>query len=304
MNCANEPQQETREEDISSQTCQELIHKYESIVYDYLAVMNSSETVKSMDSAKYTIQLGLTAITHIYKLAFCLTKNVATAADHCQKGIYCFIEYIEQTYKLGYAANSSSNLFDFMDAVAFIYDKTISDLKRDYDGGLGSEPSSLANILSVSSKSNEQYDLDILQCKLVLDKIGKVVSVLVWFNHPGMSITDQMEIVDSHLIEFLEYLSSQQQLQTNTETDICLFLETIQDTVVGMDKKEYCDFLCAIKKQMKKRVKNSGEITNIRSSLSPVCLYLKTMRGMTLKEMIEQEKWKHGVNDLAKLGFC
>jgi hypothetical protein len=304
MNCANEPQQETREEDISSQTCQELIHKYESIVYDYLAVMNSSETVKSMDSAKYTIQLGLTAITHIYKLAFCLTKNVATAADHCQKGIYCFIEYIEQTYKLGYAANSSSNLFDFMDAVAFIYDKTISDLKRDYDGGLGSEPSSLANILSVSSKSNEQYDSDILQCKLVLDKIGKVVSVLVWFNHPGMSITDQMEIVDSHLIEFLEYLSSQQQLQTNTETDICLFLETIQDTVVGMDKKEYCDFLCAIKKQMKKRVKNSGEITNIRSSLSPVCLYLKTMRGMTLKEMIEQEKWKHGVNDLAKLGFC
>jgi hypothetical protein len=292
MNCANEPEQESGEEEISAKTCNELIKKYESIVYDYLAVMNSSETVKSMDSSKYAVQLGLSAITHIYKLAFCLTKNVATSGDHCQKGIYCFIEYIEQTYKLGYAAANSMQ-FDFVDAVAFIYDKTIADLRRDYDGVKdqgSSSSSSLENMLSVSPKSEEHPDTEFLKCKSVLENFGRIISVLAWFNHPTMILTDQMEIVDSHLIDFLEYSSF------SSNMDIFLFLETVQETVAGMDKKEYCDFLCAVKKQMKKTAINGG------GDVLSACLYLKTMRGMTLKEMGEQERWKKGVNDLAKLG--
>ena len=303
MNCANEPEQE-QSEDISAKTLKELITKYESIVYDYLAVMNSSETVKSMESAKYTVQLGLSAITHIYKLAFCFTKNVAISGDHCQKGIYCFIEYIEQTYKLGYTAANSSMQFDFMDAIAFIYDKTIADLKRDYEGGFSenglspssqSSSSSLVNMLSFSPKAGgEQPDSDFLQCKSALNNFGRVVSVLAWFDHPAMSLTDQMEIVDLHLIYFLEYSAS----YSSCATDVFLFLETVQETVTGMDKKEYCDFLCAVKKQMKKR----GAIE--RGGVLSACLYLKTMRGMTLKEMGEKERWKKGVNDLAKLGFC
>lgn len=293
MNCANEPEQE-QSEDISAKTLKDLITKYESIVYDYLAVMNSSETVKSMDSSKYTVQLGLSAITHIYKLAFCLTKNVATAGDHCQKGIYCFIEYIEQTYKLGYTAANSSMQFDFMDAISFIYDKTISDLRRECDknsepSSSSSSSSSIVNMLSVYPKSRGQCDIDFLQCKSALENFGRVVSVLAWFDHPAMNLTDQMEIVNSHLIDFLEYSDS-----SSSDTDIFLFLETVQETITGMDKKDYCDFLCAVKKQMKKR-RSGGVLT--------ACLYLKTMRGLTLKEMGEQERWKKGVNDLAKLGF-
>jgi hypothetical protein len=290
MNCANEPE-EGVVEDISAKTLTNLITKYESIVYDYLAVMNSSETVKSLDSSKYTIQLGLSAITHIYKLAFCLTKNVAISGDHCQKGIYCFIEYIEQTYKLGYSANIMQ--VDFMDAIAFIYDKTIADLRKNCgesvtnDSG-SSASSAFASMLFVSPIfRGGEYS----ECKTVLENFGRVVSVLAWFDHTAINLTDQMEIVDSHLIDFLEY-------SVCHGTDIFLFLETVQDTVVGMDKKEYCDFLCAVKKQMKKR--RSVE----RDGVLLVCLYLKTMRGMTLKEMCEKERWKKGVNDLAKLGFC
>ena len=113
------------DENFSQKTRQELISKYESIVYDYLAIMNSSDMVKTIECSKYIIELGLSAITHIYKLAFCITKNVSTSADHCQKGIYCFIEYVEQTYKLGYT-NQNPMPFDFMDAIVFIYDKSIT----------------------------------------------------------------------------------------------------------------------------------------------------------------------------------
>ena len=84
MNYANEPQlgeQLESVEDVSAKTLNELIRKYESIVYDYLAIMNSSETLKSMDIAKYAVQLGLNAITHIYKLAFLYDEE---CGDFCR----------------------------------------------------------------------------------------------------------------------------------------------------------------------------------------------------------------------------
>jgi hypothetical protein len=297
MNYANEPLMIETEEDISTKTIQELVKRYESIVYDYLAIMNSSETLKSIEFVKYAVQLGLTTITHIYKMAFCLTKNVSTTADYCQKGIYCFIEYIEQTHKLG------ASPFDFADAVVFIYDKTISDLKivhSENSGGIDEQSGSssvFANILSVS-QSHQAHGTDFLQCKTALEHFGRIAAILMWTNHPLMSITDQMEIIDSHLIDFLEY-SVCSSRSSGLDKDLFLFLETVQECITGMDKKEYMDFLAAIKKQMKKHHKSGGTIYTIL----PACLYLKTMNGMTLKEVGEQEKWKNGVNDLAKLPF-
>jgi hypothetical protein len=296
MNYANEPLMVENEEDISTKTIQELIKRYESIVYDYLAIMNSSETMKSVEFAKYVIQLGLSTITHIYKMAFCLTKNVSTTADYCQKGIYCFIEYIEQTHKL------STSPFDFVDAVVFIYDKTISDLRSvhsESSGGIDEQSGSssvFANILSVS-QSHQAHGSDFLQCKTALEHFGRIAAILMWVNHPLMSITDQMEIVDSHLTDFLEY--STHTRASGLNKDLFLYLETVQECVTGMDKKEYMDFLAAIKKQMKKQFKRGVDT----STILPACLYVKTLNGLSLKEIEEQEKWKNGATDLAKLAF-
>ena len=325
MNYANEPSTEPGE-DVSVKTRQDLIRRYSMIVYDYLAIMNSSDTVKIMESAKYTIQLGLNAITHIYKLAFCMTKNVTTSGDHCQKGIYCFIEYIEQTYKLGYINGHGGNggngapQFDLMDAIMFIYDKTISELRNESSDNLDerSGSSAFTNILSVS-QSHQAHGADFAQCKSALEHFGNITSTLLWFNHPTMNLTDQMEIVDSHLMDFLGYSldktldssrsfgrslgrsfgrSLGQYSNVSLDKDLFLFVETVQETVDGMEKKEYIDFLTALKKQMKKQEKKG---VNTMSVL-PACLYLKTLSGMTLKEIGEQEKWKRG-DDLAKLVF-
>ena len=319
MNYANEPSNELQEsgEDVSAKTRQELIRRYSMIIYDYLAIMSSSDTLKIMESAKYTVQLGLNAITHIYKLAFCMTKNVATSGDHCQKGIYCFIEYIEQTYKLGYINGQGGNggmgggqpQFDLMDAIMFIYDKTISELRNESSDNLDerSGSSAFTNILSVS-QSHQAHGVDFAQCKSALEHFGNVASTLLWFNHPTMSLTDQMEIVDVHLMDFLGYSlntgrSSDRSFSRSSnfslDKDLFLFLETVQETVNGMEKKEYMDFLMAVKKQMKKQEKKEVDTM----SVLPACLYLKTLSGMTLNEIMEQEKWKRGADDLAKLVF-
>ena len=287
-------------------TRNELIKRYESIVYDYLAIMNSSETIKSMECAKYTVQLGLNVITHIYKISFCLTKNVATSADHCQKGIYCFIEYIEQTCKLGYANNAQLGTvaqFDFMDAVVFIYDKTISELKNEHSGNVGEmsgTSSVFTNMLSVS-QSHQVHGNDFMQCKTALEHFSRIASLLIWFNNPTLSLTDQMNIIDAHLIDFLEY-SAESTISFHSNRlnkDIFLFLETVQNTITEMNKKEYMDFLSAIKKQIKQNKKKGIDTMMIIQA----CLYLKTLNEYTLEEIIEQHKWKHGVVDLAKLAF-
>jgi hypothetical protein len=309
MNYANEPSTDFQEsgEDVSAKTRQELIRRYSMIVYDYLAIMSSSDTLKIMESAKYTVQLGLNAITHIYKIAFCMTKNVATSGDHCQKGIYCFIEYIEETYKLGYIngqggqGGNGSPQFDLMDAIMFIYDKTISELRNESSDNLDerSGSSAFTNILSVS-QSHQAHGVDFAQCKSALEHFGNVASTLLWFNHPTMSLTDQMEIVDVHLMDFLGYsLNTGRSSNFSLDKDLFLFLETVQETVNGMEKKEYMDFLMAVKKQIIKQEKKQIDTM----SVLPACLYLKTLSGMTLKEIGEQEKWKRGADDLAKLVF-
>jgi hypothetical protein len=66
-----------------------------------------------METQSRVLEIGLSAISHIYKLAFFLSKNVATAVCHCQKGMYCYLEYIEQmnkNYKLSHTENEKNDL--------------------------------------------------------------------------------------------------------------------------------------------------------------------------------------------------
>lgn len=269
------------------ETKRDLIQKYATVVYEYLAIMNASETLKSIDCQKYTIQLGLSAITHIYKLAFCNTKNVSTSANHCQKGIYCFIEYIEQTNKLGYMnmnASASGGFvppFDFTDALVFIYDKTISEM-RNCNVEEQSGSSAFSNILSVSQSHQAQGDV-FLQCRSSLEKFGRITSVLLWFSNSKISLVDQMDIVDTHLIDMVECIQE-------LGEDLILFLESVQETFRDMSKREYIEFLDALKKKIKKNGK-SGQMHFI-----PACLYLKTFSGSS-------ERNKRWMDELMKHAF-
>jgi hypothetical protein len=146
--------------------------------------------------------------------------------------------------------------------------------------------------LSVS-QSHQAYGADLLRCKVALEQFSRVASVLIWFSHPTMSVTDQMEIVDAHLMDFLGYA-------IDSPSDLFLFVETVQETIILMEKTEYMDFLNSLKKQIKKQTKKGQ---NMYCSMLSACLYLKTLRGYTLKEIAEQEKWKRGIDDLAKLVF-
>ena len=238
----------------------ELMVKYKSIIYDYLAIMNSSDAIKTMEFSKYAVQLGLSAITHIYKIAFYSTKHVDTTVTICQKGIYCFIEYIEQTCKLRFANQSlspNSSPFDFADAVLFIYDKTLTD-----------------DNLTDCCDLNEDIQC---KCKPILEELNKTMTTLIWFDNPNLNITEQIDVVDCHFIDFLEC-----KLSENVDKNAFLFLEMVQSIMPEMEKTDYIDFLTAFKIKIKKRPKNYSE----KLDMMTACLYLKMMNYSNIKEII------------------
>lgn len=276
----------------------DLIEKYATILFEYFAIMNASAIVQSMEDRLRVVQIGLSAITNIYKLAFFSTKNVATSFGHCQKGIYCYIEYIEQAQKFG-----TSHTLDYLDAITFIYDKTLTDLHKSHLGGTSSSDSSVfTNILSVS-QSHQARGRELEQSKLVLDQLSRVPTVLLWFQHPEFTLLDQMDIIDIHLSDFATYAFSEESLNGRITEPVFLFLETLQEKIAGITKQEYMDILTALSKHIKRGIKR-GNLTAY-GDVRDACLYLSAhYSGQSLHHIAAQEGWKKPTDDLVKFVYA
>jgi hypothetical protein len=264
----------------------DLIEKYISMVFEYLSIMQSSDVVRTMDTRTYSVQLGLSAITHIFKLAFINTKNISTTESYCQKGIYCYIEYLEQFNKLSMAP---SQHIDFADAIGFIYDKTLSDLHTNGSSSV------FTNILSVSQNHQAQGN-DFAECMSILDQVASVSSSLLW--HGTMSLTDQIDIVENHFVDFICGA-----LMPGTLEPVFVFLDTIQTHMSGLTAKEYNDILSSTKKRLNGRVKlhESRTMDEIKQHVVDACLCLvANYSGKPLKYVVEQEGWKRPTDDLIK----
>lgn len=266
---------------------QELIEKYAVTIMEYLAMMQASEAVRSADDAKYLVQTGLTTITHVFKLAYCGTKNAITSAGHCQKGAYCYIEYVEQMQKLN--ASATNQQMDYVDAITFIYDKTLSELC-----GVDQGSSAFTNILSMHP-SNQANAADFEKGRLALEQADRATACLIWFQHPDFTLIDQLDIAEVSLIPLLTLLS-----ECKFAHEILLFLETVQEVVI-LNRIEYSEVLTSLLKHGKKQSKNDKFD---RSVILQACLYLKTYSpGTPLDKIAVQEKWKRPTDDIIRLGF-
>jgi hypothetical protein len=292
----NQDDEQTFSAPISTNIQKDLIDKYTTILFEYFAIMNSSPTVHSMEDRPRAVQIGLSAITNIYKLAFFSTKNVVASFGHCQKGIYCYIEYLEQIQKLG---TSSQNL-DYVDAITFIYDKTLSELHKGYLGNSTSSSSVFTNILSVS-QSHQARGKELEQSKMILDQISRVCNVILWFQHPDFTLLDQMDIIDKHLPDFFTYeLTDGREFEVPLCESLFLFLEPLQEKMVDVTKNDYMEILAYLSKYIKRGMKRKQSLKY--SDVRDVCLYLCAhYSGQTLEQIGAQEGWKRPAEDLVKL---
>lgn len=267
---------------MSASTKTDLILKYAMVIYEYFNIMQMSEIVTTLDNQHDVIQIGMQSITHIYKLSFFLSKQISTAVCHSQKGMYCYLEYIEQMNK----TNMLHNL-DNTDAVVFIYNKTLTEI-------YGQNPSTnmMTNILSISENDNYK-GTDYIK---TLETITQVAKTLLWFNNEILTTHCRVELVDSHLHPlstlFVEY-----------SLDILFpFFEFVQTKLEPMKKEEYMAFLKSLTNQIKRAGKHQQIPT--KQTVSDACFLLQSQhRGKTVSQMGEDEGWKQPMDELAKFIF-
>jgi hypothetical protein len=260
----------------------ELIEKYTTILYEYFHIMNTSEIVNALDSRSIVIQIGMQSITHIYKLAFFLSKQISTAVCHSQKGMYCYLEYIEQMNK----TNMLHNL-DNVDAVVFIYNKTLSEIY-----GQNTTTSMMTNILSIS-ETDAYKGSDFMKCNKALSIASQLSSTLVWFGNEHLTTVDQMELVETHLVPlsvlFVDY-----------SLDVLFpFLDTVQTKLAPMKKEEYHTFLKSVTKQIKRALKHQQIPT--KQTINESCILLHQYKDKTVSQIGEDECWKSPMDELVRL---
>lgn len=262
----------------------DLIEKYISMVFEYLSIMQSSEVIGLINNQAYALQLGLSSITHIFKIAFINTKNLSTTETYYQKGIYCYVEYLEQFNKM-----SATQPLDYADAVGFIYDRTLSDLHANGSSSV------FTNILSVSQSHQAQGD-DFSECLTILNQVGTIASSLLWLTNKQMSLMDQLEIVEQHFVDFICASSIPAIIEP-----ICTFLDTIQTHITNISASEYDDILSSIKKRLNNKISNAKLPQEPAQSVIDSCLILvANYSGKSLKYVADQEGWRKPGEDLVK----
>jgi hypothetical protein len=90
----------------------------------YVQVLNEY-LLRSKDHYQLFIQLGLNVLNHVFRIIRQLSKNqIDIAAAYSKKAGYYYLEYIEQM-------RTSENNLNVLDAVSFVYSKTISQYREE-----------------------------------------------------------------------------------------------------------------------------------------------------------------------------
>jgi len=93
--------------------------KYVSIVMEYLT------NICYKKLSPFIIIRGLDTITHVFIMLLYYTQHLETTYLYTQKGLYLYIEFIEQ---IAFDANSFLQL-NSKDAVIYVYKKTLYEMK-------------------------------------------------------------------------------------------------------------------------------------------------------------------------------
>lgn len=274
----------------------ELIEKYVLLLMEYIHLVNTSDIIKQLDNANAVFQIGVNALAHIYKITFLITKNVDTAGCYTQKGIYCYLEYIEQMNR----TNTLHNL-DNMDAVLFVYEKTISDLYS--PSGISTNSSQqqnmFSNILSLNHPQNVENTWQI-----ILENICYITKTILWFDRTDLTYLQRIDLTHEQLhkwllllLENIEYMGKSNFTEEKTQStlQIVKYIYTIQEKC-NLTYVEYIELLNVFYKTYKKVLKRKQYQTNCVVCEKCITIIVhfsgKTMSEIMSSEYGKTEGWK------------
>jgi hypothetical protein len=270
-----------------------IIDKYVLVLLEYIHLFDSSDIIRSVCNPTVVYKIGIHAISHIYKLSYCITKNAETAGCYTQKGMYCYLEYVEQMNR----THSLHNLNN-TDAVLFVYDKTLSELYLT-NGKLNhnhQEQNMFSNIVSLNDSIVCEYDY-----KPILDNLSSITQTILWVDNVNITHLEQLNLAHEYLPKFMSIYTNLpvQPVKTNT------ILSVIQDKI-QMTYDEYVDLLETVYKIQKKTAKQSP---SSQTGTHEICLIIsvffsgKTLGEIATSEYAKQTGWK-SITDFTKWAFA
>lgn len=272
-----------------STTNKDIIDKYTFLIMEYIHLVNSSDIISSMEKSYDIFLIGLNALIHIYKISLAITKNVNAAGSSTQKGVYCYLEYIEQMYKTNYVHNIYN-----IDAISFMYNKTIVEI---YGPQTSSESTSISNVLSLNETQNMNGEMAEEQ-RALLTQLEKITHTLLWLNNPDISYENRIDICYRFLQKYMNSILSLE--KTVPEHNIISFIDYIQQHI-HLDYDEYIQILDEFQKQLKKNAKYHG--TQLKGHVHSKLIYLVAhFSNKPLALIAEQEGFKHKI-DIVKWFF-
>lgn len=281
----------------------DLLDKYLSSLIEYFNAMNASEVVQEMEKKDFVIDCGLQSITHIFKLTYLSTRNSDIALCYSQKGMYCYLEYIEQIIK----TNAFIHLNN-MDAIVFEYSRTLMEIYNSKaaagggmegattisslanDGGDRESPSNTHLAMFFASDENIKQDM-LLEIRVLLENLAKWIRILLWKNKKTLDHSQTIKCIS-------DYFKKYAILFTENSVYLLDLLETIQ-LKMNLSFEEYLGVLDEFYLQWKKVNKQKKVLT--REDLNSRCLeIIVDYSGKTLGEIREESGEKH-VYDFLKL---
>jgi hypothetical protein len=179
----------------------DIIDKYILLLMEYIHLIHGSEIIKGLENPQAVFQIGFNALVHIYKITFLITKNVESAGCYTQKGMYCYLEYIEQMNR----TNTLHNL-DNMDAILFVYDKTLTDVY--VPTGLSSDVSHQQNMFINILSLNHPHS-DVVNYRIVLENLAYMSRILLWFDRADITNLQRIDLAHETLYKWMTlYLAS------------------------------------------------------------------------------------------------
>jgi hypothetical protein len=255
---------------------------------EYIHLLNTSEIIKNSENKNQILFIGLKALTHVFKLCMSITEAVDTTTAYAQRGAYCYLEYVEQSYK-----NSMSGHLDTTDAIQFVYARTINEI---YGPQNNTQISTITNMLSL--KENTENDTQRQERRLVLQSLDKITEMLVWVEHPEITHTERLRILFRHLQNYL--LLAVQLEKIVSDHSLFLFIITIQQHI-PMSYTEFSELLEEYYKYAKKWTRQPSRIDV--SIVNTKLLHISVIySGKTLNEIAEIEGHKKKM-DIVKWFF-
>uniref|UniRef100_A0A6C0KEA1 Uncharacterized protein n=1 Tax=viral metagenome TaxID=1070528 RepID=A0A6C0KEA1_9ZZZZ len=207
------------------------IIQYEKIINNYLDNIISNIKTSNMTHYKFIIINGLKALNHIFNLLLLYTKNLNLTLKHCEKSHYFYVEFINQ---ISYD-NQNFLQLNSIDAILFIYKKTIYDINPEYRKKFTLDNENDNNILKKINTINKVIykirNYIINNSKITIDDKNNIMK----HNDDIITLTKKIIMLNnekiSNLNNFIDIL-------LNKKNDTSIFIDLIEAFIKKNKKKE------------------------------------------------------------------